>query len=214
MALIKKQYKRQRKSRKQQKRLKKRKQQKRKTKKRGKYVRKGGAAAAAAVDQINNDKPLSVVEMFNQMKQDKILPNIKTFNYNYNNLNKQCELVLDHQIERGNQIERGTTYLITYFVHEPAVWEPSGEHTKLTRVIGLYNITEIHKSEKDKVVLSYTGKFTGFSSKEITYYGPNKNIPKYTEPTFVPLNEHKNIEEDNRLDMYIVPPNLELPPNF
>lgn len=48
MALIKKQYKRQRKSRKQQKRLKKRKQQKRKTKKRGEICAERGIGGGGA----------------------------------------------------------------------------------------------------------------------------------------------------------------------
>ena len=172
MALIKKQYKRQRKSRKQQKRLKKRKQQKRKTKKRGKYVRKGGAA----VDQINNDKPLSVVEMLNKATENGFPPtppNIETFNYTfeYNTLDSQ-DLTYLTEVDPPNNFEKGNSYLIKHRVRGGArVSSGLRESVKIMRYIGVYTIpnTDSH------------AYFNGFRSDKTTFHLPNKE-PVYSTP--------------------------------
>jgi hypothetical protein len=118
MALIKKQYKRQRKSRKQQKRLKKRKQQKRKTKKRGKYVRKGGSAAAA--DEAGREY-INILENMLSKGFDQIINNeksIEIFNMIYNGLSGAENVFIvtgEHTLKSTDQnMVHGTTYLILY----------------------------------------------------------------------------------------------------
>ena len=106
MALIKKQYKRQRKSRKQQKRLKKRKQQKRKTKKRGKYVRKGGSVA----DAEDEEDAVYEYELYKEIEQN---PDTDTFNRIYNTLDKRNSISHD-------DIQSEKIYLIKFRIRPRA----------------------------------------------------------------------------------------------
>lgn len=145
MALIKKQYKRQRKSRKQQKRLKKRKQQKRKTKKRGKYVRKGGSAAA-------DHQPLFGIK------------DITDFNNTYNLLSgvNEGETVdlpnTPHKLTQ-RYMEKDKIYLIvyTYMIK----YDELSNISRYPQYIGLFKVNTIDLTGRYDF---YKGEFNGLIS--------------------------------------------------